>query len=595
MPKRANDSFENNPRKLHSPKSVNIIVDATTSTPSPFTHHHSARIASDAVLQIPELVEGIGRYLCTKDVLALIRTNRFWNMAWIPFLYPSQTIQCYRKSSPSLIIEKYGQHIRTMDLSKCKARDILHLLDYTPHLVGLSIGACSLSFKELEPILISAAPKLRTFHFQVFSGPSDYSTKALALAAHLTNLEELSWQDQLSKIHVKDIMTVLQSCRRLRSLALHDMVLVEETPEPEPKEATEPDQDQERDTWTNTTLETLELSGVQRGMLNLEKASSADDTHSCFGQLFGRIPKISTIHFKGSDGLSPLDWDYIFRKCSLVRHVTIQIRSLFQIASPGAMEAINRYCSNVKTLQYNSNSPSSDHLFAQLVGRNSELQTISVESSNFGDLAIKNLLPRPLKDNPSRPIPNAFRNEFLTELNLRHCVHVTDQGARLLLEKCSRLCYLYLRGSNAGSIELFESSQSWACVATLCKLSIDLHPRNYVLRYNSLRIIEGDHLSIPVQYQPAEEATIRKKLAALVALKELHLSGRALTSGIVSDLPDSGLDLISLGYMAYGFLRRPSNMDLQPFQKWSRSPVQVRSSVYGKINVVVLRRRPPEY
>ncbi|KAI7822370.1 hypothetical protein BC939DRAFT_503875 [Gamsiella multidivaricata] len=74
------------------------------------------KMFQDVVLSIPELVHLIANRLARRDIAALIRVNRTWNSAWVPYLYESLHFYQYKRTNAYPKICKSGDHVKTLSL-----------------------------------------------------------------------------------------------------------------------------------------------------------------------------------------------------------------------------------------------------------------------------------------------------------------------------------------------------------------------------------------------------------------------------------------------------------------------------------------------
>ncbi|KAG0353045.1 hypothetical protein BGZ54_002426 [Gamsiella multidivaricata] len=89
------------------------------------------KMFQDVVLSIPELVHLIANRLARRDIAALIRVNRTWNSAWVPYLYESLHFYQYKRTNAYPKICKSGDHVKTLSLYYTKWASVRHL-DFTP-------------------------------------------------------------------------------------------------------------------------------------------------------------------------------------------------------------------------------------------------------------------------------------------------------------------------------------------------------------------------------------------------------------------------------------------------------------------------------
>ncbi|KAG0246343.1 hypothetical protein B0O80DRAFT_500433 [Mortierella sp. GBAus27b] len=484
-------------------------------------HSHESRVSQEAVLNIPELLDLITSHLTKDDLRVLIQVCRAWNAFWIPYIYSTLFFRKYRRTHIYPKIQKYGDHVRSLDLYQTKWNNIVHLLDFAVNIRSLSICGMLLTDSQIQS-LTETVPQLRNLRLSFTRGltfgrgvPKTTDPRSMSIVAALSNLEELEW-DASGALRVDDILCVLKACSKLRKLALSGVDIVEELQESE--------LDNNRtlvkvddDGWQNATLRTIKCTNIVLGA----RQSCHDPTkhaHPCVRRLFQHLPSLKTIQFTGTHNLSALDWHSVFDNRSIVEHVDIGISPHYwnrnrRVEAPEALSAIAMSCSNLKTLDARNLHPTSDNAFEQLLSANHNLQRVLARSTEFGDLSLKAL---------ARP------TNYLVELDLEECIHITSKSMDQILENCGLLRDLNLSGTKAVTTALFQSNKPWPCSKTMERLKLDIQHVGFIPRQAPL-----DHIK---RCTPEECLAIKTRLTSFTALVGLKLGGEAMSFDILDDM-----------------------------------------------------------
>ncbi|KAF9192699.1 hypothetical protein BGZ51_005088 [Haplosporangium sp. Z 767] len=482
-------------------------------------------VYQETVLAIPELLDLITGYLTRDDVRVLIRVCRSWNTFWAPYLYSKLLFRKYRRTRVYPKIRTYGQYVKTLELHSTKWNNILHLLDYAPNLQSLTLHQSALSLIQLQEI-VAMVPQLSGLHLSIKSGSFKPHDCPLTLAASLPNLEQFSWTGLNNEIRVDDILYVLKSCIRLRSLCLSHIVLVEEllelTPADNPEEPPRTMIKVEDHGWQNTSLRRLDCNLVSLGPYQI-RATESEDVHPYIRRLFSHMPNLTTLNYTGKHNLDTLDWDYIFENRTGLQHVQLwplahvhcHCTPLNPSKTIDALNAVAKYCDNLKVLDVKNTFPTTDDVFKRIMERNHQLQRVCVKNTDIGDLPLQALAR----------LPAFCTTHNLVELDLERCINITSAGVIPVLENCGRLQNLNLSRTKAGTLDLFKGNKPWACRTSLEVLLIDIQPQDYQPPPRMINWTVTQQRPPVILYSPEEQLLIKKRLTSLTALRKLEIKG----------------------------------------------------------------------
>jgi len=500
-----------------------------TSSPS-----NVLRVNQEAVFAIPELMDLISGYLTKDDFRVVILVCRAWNAFWIPYLYSKLFFRKYKRTRNYPKMLKYGPSVKSIELYQTKWNNIVHLLDYATNIQSLSINTTPLTDLQLR-ILTEMAPQLRSLHVEIgrYMVGRAFRTVALPCSLHIvaawTNLEDLDWQVK-GTLRVDDILHVLKSCTRLKSLALCDVYIVDELPDGSTT-GQETLIKVDDDGWKNIALRSLRFNGVFLGDRQFHDEESKY-VHPCLRRLLQHAPNLKTIKFSQGHNLSPLDWDNVFEGRSIVEHVELFAQVAFR--NPGfhtskALGALAKSCRNLKVFEVRSTNTATDEDFERVMLVNRRLQKVVVRHTDFGNQALT-ALARP----ETQPFGMSVVPNCLAELDLEGC-NITHSSVAVLLENSNVLRELNLAGTAAGTLELFKGNKPWPCTKTLEKLRMDIQPVGFQPRRVQFPVATIQPLDPIKFYTPEEYLLIKERLHSFTSLVALKLGGE----GMSFDLMDS--------------------------------------------------------
>ncbi|KAF9371486.1 hypothetical protein CPB97_001934 [Podila verticillata] len=195
----------------------------------------------DIVFSLPELQAVIMTFLTIKDLAELMQTCQAWFDICAAALYKKTILTRHERSTVYPRLEKYGVHVRELELYHTSVDGALHVIENTPNLEKLDLSYSQLSGSELDKVFSSVPGELAHLKVQLGEvGCDPYTIKWSQVqqslfpepmfhsAGHLRNLQSLHWDARGMTIHVDDILRVLRSCPRLVSLYLVDVRVVYE-------------------------------------------------------------------------------------------------------------------------------------------------------------------------------------------------------------------------------------------------------------------------------------------------------------------------------------------------------------------------------
>ncbi|KAF9955635.1 hypothetical protein BGZ72_003555 [Mortierella alpina] len=518
------------------------------------------KVYQETVFAIPELLDLITAYFDKRDLRVLIRVCRAWNTFWVPYLYSQLFFYKYKRSRVYPKLGTYGVHVKALDLHSTKWNNIIHLLDYTPNLSSLDIYRAAFSLVQFEEVL-STVPQLRSLRLTFHEPSCEPHGWSLAVASALPSLEEFSWKGDgtlfrgsNSKIRIDDILHILKSCPKLRSLRLAHLSIMEEFCPTEPQDDSMQQDLQalvkvEDAGWLSRSLRLLECDYVFLG-----PRQSTEQVHPCIHRLFQHAPELRTIKFTGVCNLGPSDWAAVFKRGGSVEHVELKPFGATQRGRPefitvkDALVALATSTSNLKILNTKHAQETTDQHFAPILRANRHLQRLCVRRTGFGDASLRELVHIP--SNLSIAV-GALSQHRIVELDMEGCLQVTTAGVLLVLENCRFLQNLNLASTTVGTLELFNGSKPWACEKSLEILEIDIQPIGFrsPLSYSAWPTDDPPHAA----YSPAEQQIIHDRLCSLISLTQLELKGENMEHGIfnnASSAPRLRKAVISLPFMA---------------------------------------------
>ncbi|KAF9275632.1 hypothetical protein BGZ68_010638 [Mortierella alpina] len=490
----------------------------------------------DIVFAIPELLSLITTYLDTSDFLALILVCRAWNAFWLPHVYSKLSLCEYKRSGVYPTVENHGDHVKALTLQCTQWNNILHLLHNTPNVTSLAIHHSPINFAQLQQILCTV-PRLRTFRMVFGRECVEPHECPAILASMLPDLEELAWKGEsiiyyggYSKVRVEDILHILKTCTKLRSLRLANILNTEsELRDQKPVLINEDEE------WRSRSLQLLECDNV---LLGSRRSHQGTAKHSWIRRLLHHAPGIRRFIFTGSSYLHPLDWESVFESAVNLENVELWPYNApcaagdFSSNTADAIAALSPSCNNLKVLNVRYAHGTTDQLLEQIIRANRHLQRLCVKETGFGDASLKELVRiSSVLSATSTPADN------LVQLDMEGCHQVTSAGALPILENCRFLKDLNLAGTSAGTLELFDGNRPWACVKSLETLKVDIEPIGFQpLSSLGARRCEG---VVPtpstVLYSRQEQLTIRERLRSLRFLTVLDLRGSAMEFAILDD------------------------------------------------------------
>ncbi|KAF9353950.1 hypothetical protein BGX26_008285 [Mortierella sp. AD094] len=462
----------------------------------------------DTVFAIPELLGLITNYLTREDLRTLIRVCRTWNIYWIPYLYSNLRLSKYKRSRVYPKLEVYGPHVKTLRIFYTTRNNIIHILDY--------------------------ATNIQSLHLQ-----NDLAKPQLSQIIAM----ELVWElKDRTAVRIDDILFVIKSCRKLATLSLNCISIVEELQDinstVEPEEYPDDMIKVDESGWESTSLKSLLCTHVLIGHPN----SSHDGqmhVHPCIRLLFQHTPNLTSIEFSGRSNLCAADWEHIFENRSRLQRAEFWIPPTSRFFHPDnsfllkpfpsmeALCALEKSCHMLKVLNVGNIRPTTDQAFEKVIKVNHQLEKINAKYTEFGELALKELTRLPVT--PALP-------HSLVELDLEGCIQVKSSGIAMVLENCERLRVLNLSGTDAGTIDLFRGNKPWVCAKSLKKLRINIQPLNHQTLRNNSGWSEAVIINNTAPYTEEEENMIRDRLRCFTSLLELDLKGRAMSIGIMDDV-----------------------------------------------------------
>ncbi|KAF9572765.1 hypothetical protein EC968_009493 [Mortierella alpina] len=433
-------------------------------------------VSQDTVFAVPELLSLITVYLDKNDLRALIRVCRAWNAFWVPYLYSELFFYKYKRSRVYPKLGTYGIH-----------------------------------FGEV----IAAVPQLRSLSLTL--DKTSYKTHGwpLVLTSALPDLEEFAWTGDTTlhfrdTITIEEILHVLKSCTKLRSLRLARLAIVESCFDP-PNELSD-------GRWQSRSLQRLECDYVFFDPHQSYPGANGQ-THPCVRRLFERAPNLRIVKVTGRSNLCPLDWSTVFSRGANVEHVELSVAPYTNdpIDVKDALPVLGTSCSHLKVINTNRAQGTTDQHFAPILRANRQLQRLCVKETAFGDTSLGELT-----------------EHRIVALDLEGCRQVTSAGVLSVLENCRFLQDLNLAGTRAGTLELFNGSRPWACVKSLQILHVDIQPIGFLppLLYSGWSLNEAPHTAA---YSPAEQRIIHDRLCSLTSLTHLELRGESMERGIFKD------------------------------------------------------------
>ncbi|KAF9914026.1 hypothetical protein BX616_009120 [Lobosporangium transversale] len=504
------------------------------------------KVHQDTVFSIPELMSMITSYLTQKELRALIRVCKSWNNIWAPHLYATVTLHKYRRSHKYPSLHVYGEYIKGLRLQSIIMNSILHILDHTPNLQSLSLEWWTASM-DLRKIT-AMAPQLRTLQFYSYRISTQPSGYTIAAAATLPNLENLIWRGNI--VRLDDLLLVLKSCSKLKSLVLLSVTIVDKPSISEDTEQMTVNTNHSSiaiaadDDWRNLALRSITLDTVSLGPTEISWVE-LKDPHPTLRQIFLRLPNLTHIRYSSMRKLTTASWDFILKGRSGLQCVAIH--RPFAIINTGEkiIMALATNCPDLKELNIDFISDATDESLATLMQNARRLEKVSAKQTRFGPLAMKALINTPTGNSPTNTITAAhmaFINNSATpspvynlvELDFQHCLQVTDTVAALVMENCIRLRKLNLSQTCAGTIELYQGTKPWSVASTLQVLHIEVQPRGYQGPTPGQAWNNQEHENI-THYTPEEQSVIRERLKTLRSLKTLEMSGRAMELTLLED------------------------------------------------------------
>ncbi|KAG0012949.1 hypothetical protein BGZ80_011397 [Entomortierella chlamydospora] len=489
----------------------------------------------DTVFAIPELLGLITNYLTPADQRILIRVCRTWNSYWVPYLYSSLKFVKYKRSRIYPKLEVYGPYVKVARIFYTTLNNIIHILDYATNIQSLDLRA-DLA-KSRFPQIFAMVPQLRVLRISQGVYRSETHCVRISPAAALSNLEELTLEGHSRlEVRIDDIMFVIKSCRKLATLSLESISIVEELQDV--NSTAEPEEDLvdmvkvDETGWESASLRSLRCRHVL-----LDRPDSIHDSqthvHPCIRRLFQHAPNLTSIEFSGKSILCAVDWEYIFESRSGLQNAEFWAPAPFHpfhrggpldpSAAVKALGALEKSCHMLKVLNVGSIRPTTDEAFEKIIKVNHQLEKIDAKFTEFGELALKELV---------RILPHS-----LVELNLGGCLKVKSSGIAMVLENCERLRVLNLFDTDAGTINLFRGNKPWVCAKSLQKLCISIQPLNHQTVHNNIpwkweAVAENNN----TLYTEEEEKIIRDRLRCFTSLLELDLEGKAMSIGIMDDV-----------------------------------------------------------
>ncbi|KAG0015894.1 hypothetical protein BGZ81_011483 [Podila clonocystis] len=505
------------------PSTVSVRAEPN-STPNVSTHVQST------VLAIPELRDLIAQYLEPHHLRTLTAVCRIWHSHWIAHVYKRLILYRYKRTDVYPKFHVYGHLITTLSIASSRWISVLHVLEFTPTLLHLSLAFISMSYEKLD----KSSRRGRDIVAEEGS---------IALASMLKDLEDFSWEGQNTFVRIDHLLQILKSCKKLVKLTVGDARLVNDFPvsPPEPAPAVPPTEtleslyiqpealdiqskaimyiDDDTTPWTNSSLRSIEFPSMVLGRHGTNREGNSISPN--LRRLMDRIPNLTKVCITHTNNFTAEDWNYIVREGSLLEHIDIRSRYYDRdLASQTlALEFIAQHCTKLKVLNVSGIKSWTNDIYQRIITNNRQLQRLLAKNSGVADSCLLELAKGPL----TSPMFNT-----LQELDLDSCQGITGVGLVKVLETVTGLRVLSARNTRAGTIHLFNG-RAWACAKSLRKLELDIM-----------------HVAPLVLYSDKEQAQIKEKLTALASLVYLDLRGRALTFEMVEDLTFTRLERIIL-------------------------------------------------
>ncbi|KAG0306875.1 hypothetical protein BGZ98_001528 [Dissophora globulifera] len=500
-------------------------------------------VHQQAVFAIPELLDIITSFLTLKDLKQMIRVCRSWNAFWVPYLYSLLRLFRYKRTQKNPNLWTYGEYIKALEISGTSWSNVWHILDFTTNIQSLNLHISGFSRRDLEQ-LVEMVPRLRALKLSLIRSafkPMDYP---LITVAAFANLEDLSWDDSLSVFRVDDILHVLKSCHRLKSLALCNITITEELGHQVARAPTavaecrgenkSPDLIHIDDAgWESNTLECIHWLSVKLSARQSDYDESAHP-HPCVRRIFQHTPNLKKVQFSHRHNLTPVDWAFVFSNRPHMQCIDISapVRSPFDrypsiVHGEELLKAIFGSTASLKVLDLRRIPHTTDKAFEHMLLPCHRLEKLSVSNTFFGNLALNALLVGP----PSS-------TQTLTELDLSGCIELTSDSAALLLETCENMRSLNLSRTFAGKLSLFKGDKPWPCVKVMQYLNIDIQPQDHmpVAQGPALWATAGEGPSTYTPYLAEERQLIRSRIHSFTELTAVSIRGRAMQADILGDV-----------------------------------------------------------
>ncbi|KAF9967833.1 hypothetical protein BGZ70_007980 [Mortierella alpina] len=529
-------------------------------------------VSQDTVFAIPELLSLVTAYFDKSDLRALMRVCRAWNAFWVPHLYSKLFFCKYKRCRVYPRLATYGVHVKALELHTTKWNNVLHLVDYTPNLTSLAMYRVTLSLVQFKE-MVTSVPHLRSLSLTVYETSSESHDWPLVLTSALPGLEEFSWigdvsviGDNHTKMRIDDILHILKSCTKLRSLRLAHVAFVEPTEPQEDLTQQEPMAliKVEDEGWQSNSLQLLDCNYVDFGPRQRDEGA-VEQVQPCVRRLFQHTPNLKTLKVRGVSDLRPADWVAVFKSGTSLEYVALeQFGGAFFDSRPtfinvkDALVMISTVCTNLKVLSTRFAQGATDQHFASILRANRQLQRLCVKRTGFGDTSLGELGRIPL----GLSTAGALTDHSIVELDIQGCHQVTAAGVLLVLENCRFLQSLNLTETSAGTLELFNGNRPWACAKSLEALHIDIQP----MGFQQLSHSAWPNMNVTpprAAYSLAEQQTINERLCALTGLTHLELRGENMDQEIFNDAsfaPRLSKAVISLPTLAGEGLSRDQQM-----------------------------------
>ncbi|KAG0233184.1 hypothetical protein BGW42_007662 [Actinomortierella wolfii] len=542
-----------------------------TTTPTSTTTDLMVPRALDKLLQDPELLRSISRYLWVRDIKSLMLVCRAWETIWKPSLYRSVGIRrqagyAIPKASPQLdqfghLIEKLyfcdylsRRHgvIAALRSTRCSGR----LIDmHIPNLGHDSRGTYS-------RILRPEMRWVKSLRVNLMSKRMDHFNDLLQRINTLPYLTSLTLEDCTEDL-LLPLLRFLRTNKTVKKLSIpfirsqsfrysltgyHRLATVPQAYTPLPPDLAHLDErskqtsssihngdvnnnDEENNDslptlWQNTNIVDLTVHCDLLTKRPQNFSHTAEFVHPDVRAFFGRLPNLKKCLLDWPQILKVSDFKYV-AKTSLSNVTELKIKGYMVVMLPvlvqhcpqvtnlsiqaftGGWQLHNYHMQQLQLQQQQQQQQQQEPVFdlPSHFTAWERLETLEVNGGLISDRQIEELAQSP-----------TIRHT-LKKLHLRHCSHISGPILRKLLLEYENLESLQLSALKADMIAIFETDRPWACYQKLKMLTVDLIASSP----NDMKAPWWDDQGL----QPSNYARfhVRRQLHALQALDVLVIGG----------------------------------------------------------------------